>query len=315
MRLALGTGLAGLIAFMLWFWLSGTYTDVTQWAVTQQRIFQNDLAAGIMAARRGAPGVVWSVILASALYGFVHALGPGHGKFLIGSAGLGSRAEARTMAGIAMLSAIAQGGTAVLLVYGGLGLLSVGTRWAENVTNDILTPASYGVIALIGVVLLYRGARGAMRVRGKAVAGPEDHEQHDPHHHDHHAHAHDDDCGCGHRHGPTPEEISRLTGWRDALMLVAGIAIRPCTGAVIVLVIAWQTGLHLLGLAAVFAMALGTGAFTSLVALASVSAREASFSFSGATAARLSLVAPALQVFAGVAVLALSLGMLRASLA
>ena len=105
-----------------------------------------------------------------------------------------------------------------------------------------------------------------------------------------------------------------MKGWRDALALIAGIAIRPCTGAVIVLVIAWQTGLHVLGLAAVFAMALGTGAFTALVALASVSAREASFSLSGSATARLSLVAPALQILAGVLVLFLSLGMLRASL-
>ena len=81
-----------------------------------------------------------------------------------------------------------------------------------------------------------------------------------------------------------------------------------------VLVIAWQTGLDALGIFAVLAMALGTGAFTAMVALASVSVREASFTVSGSTAARLSIIAPSLQLAAGGIVLMLSLGLLSASL-
>ena len=163
MRLWLGFGLAVLLAAALWFWLSGNYAQVTAWAVQQQRVFQNELAQLIMAARRGDGGVVWALIGASALYGFVHAVGPGHGKFLIGSAGLGSRARARTMAILAIVSSLAQGLTAVVLVYGGLGLLSFGTGWAVKATDEVLTPLSYGVIALIGLVLIWRGARALMK--------------------------------------------------------------------------------------------------------------------------------------------------------
>lgn len=312
MRLTLGIVLAVFVAAALWFWWSGNYAAVSQWAVAQQRGFQNELASLIMAARRGEAGVVWGLILASGLYGFVHAVGPGHGKFLIGSAGLGSRANARTMAWLALASSLAQGMTAVVLVYAGLGLLSMGTRWAEDVTNDVLTPLSYGVIALIGVVLIWRGARAAWEhVRSQRH---ESHVHDHHHHHDHDHHHHDEACGCGHKHGPSVEDVKNLKGWRDALALIAGIAIRPCTGAVIVLVIAWQTGLHALGIGAVVAMSLGTGAFTAMVALASVSVREASFTVSGETAARLSLVAPALQLIAGSVVLMFSLGLLSASL-
>lgn len=321
MRIAIGAGLAALAAFAVWFWWSGTSAEVAQWAVVQQRAFQNDLASGVMAARRGESGIMWTVILASALYGFVHALGPGHGKFLIGSAGFASRAEARTMAGLAMASALAQGLTAVLLVYGGLGLLAFGARQAEAITNDWLVPASYAMIVVIGAVLVWRGLRGALRARAEAQAAHatahhghgHDHAHHDRDHH-HHDHVHDDECGCGHRHGPTMDEIKNLGGWRDALALIAAIAIRPCTGAVIVLVIAWQTGLYALGLAAVFAMALGTGAFTAMVALASVYTREASFSVAGSDG-RLAMVAPAMQVIAGAVVLTIGVGLLQASLA
>ncbi len=321
MRVALGAGLALFVAVAIWFWFSGQYAAVTYWAVGQQRVFQNELAAMIIKARQGEAGIVWGLVAASGLYGFVHALGPGHGKFLIGGAGLGSRAKARTMAALAIVSALAQGLSAVVLVYAGLGLLSLGTGWAVKATDEVLTPLSYGVIAAIGLVLIWRGGRLLWRkfMQSRAALADTAHghahaHAHD-HGHDHHHHAHDDDCGCGHRHGPTVEEVENLRGWRDALGLIAGIAIRPCTGAVMVLVIAWQTGLHMLGLGAVLAMALGTGAFTALVALASVSVREASFSLSGSAAARLSLLAPALQLGAGGLILIFSLGLLSASLA
>ncbi len=306
MRLGIGVGLAVFVIAAIWFWQSGQYAQMTQWAVTQQRTFQNELAALIIKARKGEAGIVWGLIAASGLYGFVHALGPGHGKFLIGSAGLGSRATARTMAVLAMASALAQGLTAVVLVYAGLGLLSAGTGWAVKATDEVLTPLSYAVIAAIGLVLIWRGGWALWR-SFTATSHKSDH--------DHSHHVHDEACGCGHRHGPTVEEVENVRGWRDALALIAGIAIRPCTGAVMVLVIAWQTGLHVLGLGAVTAMALGTGAFTAMVALGSVSLREASFNVTGSAAARLSLIAPALQLGAGGIVLVFSLGLLSASLA
>ncbi|MEM6621308.1 MAG: hypothetical protein AAF674_03710 [Pseudomonadota bacterium] len=321
MRLVLGVIVAVVAGLALWLWFSGHYAQAMQWAIAQQRIFQNELAGFVMAARRGESGVILGLIAASGFYGFAHALGPGHGKFLLGGAGLGSHATARTMAGLAVASSLAQGLTAVVLVYGGLGILSVGTRWAEGVTNDVLTPLSYAVIALIGAVLIWRGVK-AMRpllsarpqlTSDHAHAKPHDHVQHTPHHHAHHDHVHSDACGCGHRHGPTVEEVRNLTGWRDALALIAGIAVRPCTGAVIVLVFAWQFDLHLLGFVAVLAMALGTGAFTAMVALASVLLREASFFASGAGTG-VSLLAPTLQLLAGGLIMIFSLGLLWASL-
>ena len=36
---------------------------------------------------------------------------------------------------------------------------------------------------------------------------------------------------------PTVEEVERISGWRDGLALVAGIALRPCSGALFVLVV------------------------------------------------------------------------------
>lgn len=289
--LALAAVLALVGAAALWLWSSGHSAAIMDWAVAEQRAAQQELARLVAAARRGETGVVWALVAASGLYGFVHALGPGHGKVLIGGAGLSTRAEARSLAALAVVSALAQGLTAVLLVYGGLGLLSVGAGWALGTTERVLIPLGHAAIAAVGAVLAWRGLSG-LRPR-PAPAGT---------------------CGCGHRHGPTAAEVARLSGWRDATALVAAIAVRPCSGAVMVLVIAWQTGLHGLGLAAVGAMALGTGAFTALVALGSVGLRDSTLALSGRGAARARLVAPVLQLVGGGLVLALGLGLLSASL-
>ena len=72
MRVILAISLAVLAAIGLWLWFGGQYAEVMRWAVAEQRAFQNELAQFIMAARRGEPGVVWGLIGASALYGFVH---------------------------------------------------------------------------------------------------------------------------------------------------------------------------------------------------------------------------------------------------
>ena len=92
-----------------------------------------------------------------------------------------------------------------------------------------------------------------------------------------HDHAHADDhqgCGCGHAHAPTIDAVAKLERPWDAVTLVAGIAVRPCTSALIVLALAWQEGVPLAGAFAALAMGLGTATLICLVAGTSVLARR-----------------------------------------
>lgn len=275
--------LAGLAALAWW---QGWYGDVARWAAYQQRDVQNAIAAAVTALRRGEPGALATLIGGAFAYGFVHAVGPGHGKALIGGAAIGSTATARRMAGLALISSLAQSGTAVLLVYGGLGLLAFGATQAMDLTERWLMPASALAMAGIAGVLILRGGRALLAVPAPALAGV-------PHGHAH-DHDHGPDCGCGHRHAPTPEEVANVHSLRDALALVAGVAIRPCTGALILLVIAWRSDLVWPGFAAVVAMGLGTASFVTVVAVSAVAARNAAL-FAG----RGARIGAALQIGAG----------------
>ncbi len=62
----------------------------------------------------------------------------------------------------------------------------------------------------------------------------------------------------GHAHGPEPEELAGPGGWRRGLSAVVAVGLRPCSGAIIVLVFALAQGLFWAGIASTFVMGLGT---------------------------------------------------------
>lgn len=265
------------------------------------------------AAQAGDLWAVWGLLAATFSYGFVHAAGPGHGKIVLGGTALASGATWQRMLGLSLISALAQAATAIVMVgvlVGGLRVL--GGADAVDVAERWLRPLSYVLIAGIGVLLVWRGAR--LLARAARSGGPA--AMSAGHHHDHghgkgdgSGDGQDSHNGCGHAHGPSAEDVARATGWRDAALLVASIAIRPCSGALFLLVIAAGLGLFWLGVLGTVAMGLGTGLFNAGVALSGVAARRlAAFGSSSGVQA----TAGVMQVFAGCAVLALSIAVLVA---
>lgn len=282
------------------------------WVADHQRAFQSHIAGAIRAIQSGDAGGWLALLGAAGAYGVVHAAGPGHGKFLLGGVGLATQVSARRLVGLAVASSLAQSLVAIALVYGGFALLSLPARRMEAMTRDILTPASYLAIAAVGAVLLWRGLRSAPGAHGRAHGHEHGHghgqdHAHGPNHDHHHHH---DSCGCGHAHGPTPEQAAQVTSVREAAALIGSIAIRPCTGALFLLVIAWQLDLRLAGAAAALTMGLGTALITSAVALSSVAARSAALA--GRTQG-LATAARALQITGGAVVMWLALTLLVAS--
>lgn len=287
---------------------------LVRWAAEWQRAFQREMAAAVHALRSGQPGALAALLAAAGAYGFVHAVGPGHGKYLIGGAGLGSSVPVFRLLGIAIAASLAQAFWAILLVYGGFSLLELTAPRMTALTEDYLAPASYAAIAAIGAVFVWRGVWALVRKHAQRAGGAVHHTHGQSHGHSHaHDHSHSHDCGC-HAHGPSPAEVAGLRSARDVAALIVSIAMRPCTGALFLLVIAWQMEIRLAGALAVIVMGMGTAALTSLVAVSSIAARGlavASFSDTGAMARAI----PSLQIVAGSLILWMSLSLLGHSVA
>lgn len=283
--------------------LSGAIPALTDWAMAAQRGLQAQMAQGLRALRVGEPGALlafWSLCFG---YGFVHAVGPGHGKFLIGAYGAGVSVPLGRLVGVGLVASLLQGLSAIALVYGGV-LLFDASREALQLTGDVwLERASLIAIALIGLWLMSRATRRMIRQSFTAPALANGTGDHHP--------RTDTHCSdCGHKHAPDLHEVTALRGWRDGALLVGAIAIRPCTGALFVLILTWRMGLIWQGIVAVLVMAIGTAAVTMTVAATAVLARE------GAVARlerfeRLRLIMPVIEGLAGLLVLILALNMLK----
>src|SRR5690606_1294014 len=105
-----------------------------------------------------------------------------------------------------------------------------------------------------------------------------DHEHHvhahEKAHDHHHAHTHADGACCGHAHMPDPKQLEGPLSWSKALAIAFSVGIRPCTGAILVLIFALSQGLLMAGVFATFAMALGTAITVSALASLAVGSRE-----------------------------------------
>ncbi|TLP57576.1 hypothetical protein FEE96_19555 [Parasedimentitalea maritima] len=280
----------------VYFWFMGGAEPFLAWAAESQRQVQNAMARGLRSLRAGEPGALMALLTFCFSYGFFHAAGPGHGKLVIGGYGLGKPVPMLRLAGLAITASLAQAATAVLLVAGGLSLFDWRREQLTSAAEDVLAPVSYGLIALVGLWILLRGGRRLLRTWQAEPHG---------HHHDHDAPEDGGECPtCGHRHGPTLEEAANMSSWRDAVAIVGAVAIRPCTGAVFLLLLTWRMGILWAGIAGAFAMGLGTALVTVVMAVAVVTLRKGTLAqMQGTGALR---AAAALEIFAGTVVVVLA---------
>lgn len=264
--LSRGIALAGLglVLGLAALWAAGGLAGVVHLAATVQRGVQEAMAGSLRAIRAGNAGAVAGLMALCFAYGFAHAAGPGHGKFLIGSYGVARRVGFLPLAGIAVAASLAQAAVAVALVLLAFGLLGWTRAEVLGAAEGNVVMVGHLMVLGIGLWLVWRGLR--------ALAGPGAAQGHD---HDHHDHG--PECGCGHAHGPAPEDVARVTSAREAAALVAGVAIRPCSGALLLLVLTAQMGLTGIGIAGAFAMGLGVASVTVLVAALAVWGREGAF--------------------------------------
>ena len=144
-----------------------------------------------------------------------------------------------------------------------------------------------------------------------------DHDHHDHHHgHDHsHDHGHVHDEHCGHSHGPTPDQLAGPGGWRRGLGAIVAVGLRPCSGAILVLVFSLAQGLFWAGVVATFVMGLGTAITVATIAVVAVSAKDLARRLSAGREGGGALIMRGIEFGAAGLVLLFGLGLLLGYLA
>jgi ABC-type nickel/cobalt efflux system permease component RcnA len=231
----------------------------------------------------------------SFVYGVLHAAGPGHGKFVITSYALANERTVRRGILLSFMAAIIQAIMAIAVV-GTLAVMLKTTSLEIRATEAWLETASWGLIAVLGGWLLLRQIM-ALRLAGT--------HQRDGHGHSLGAAGHQHDADCSHAHLPPPGLLASNWSWRQAWSLAMSIGIRPCTGAILVLLFALSIGMFWAGVLATFAMAVGTALAVSMLTAIAVGSRE----LAGRIAGRESRWASRIEQIAGIAGATLVLAM------
>jgi len=255
---------------------------IVGWLLAKQSEFYREMSGTIRAAKSDG-SAVWTLLGISFAYGIFHAAGPGHGKAVISSYLVANEETARRGIVLSFASALLQALVAVVIVGIGAWLLNA-TAKSMCGAERVIEIASYGLIAAFGARLVWTKGGGFMRALqakpapAMAAAAAHDHGHAHHHHHDHdHHHDHGDghvhDEHCGHSHGPTPDQLAGPGGWQRGLGAIFAVGLRPCSGAILVLVFALAQGLFWAGVAATFVMGIGTAITVATIAVIAVSAK------------------------------------------
>jgi ABC-type nickel/cobalt efflux system permease component RcnA len=269
------------------FSLGGWFAEFSAQMAMWQSHFYRQLTGAVRAWQQDG-WAAWLLLGLSFAYGVFHALGPGHGKAVLTAYVLANRETIRNGALLALLSAFLQAVVAVVLIGVAAGLLNV-SGVTLNRATWWLELGSYFMMVALGLFLVYRHViRAAFQRGAQGHQHPEhEHHAHEHHSHAHHGHAHDHahqhtpthqhdaECGCGHLHVPDPALVSGKLNWSRASSAILAVGLRPCTGAVFVLVFTLSQGFFIAGIAAALAMGLGTGLTVAALASASLWANHA----------------------------------------
>ncbi len=269
---------AGLVALGFTPAVQGALQALGQTLLQLQGHFQNEMAGALRGVHAGQAAAFWALMAICWLYGFVHAAGPGHGKALLGAYGAARRVPALKLAGIGLVSALAQGTTAVALVVGLAVVAGLGRSSLEGLDRGLLAVIGPAAMGLVGLWLIWRAVRRFALQAPAAPAGPASRmlaAQKAGGRPGAHVFCNDASCpDCGHAHLPAADDILRAASAREVAALVAAVAIRPCSGALILLLLTWQMGLLWVGILGTYAMALGTAGVAVLLALALALGRD-----------------------------------------
>ncbi|WP_457947736.1 nickel/cobalt transporter [Enterobacter mori] len=251
----------------LWLWQA--WPQVMMKSIIWQREVNQQMSGLLKAVAENPTKAGGSLLAFSFIYGVLHALGPGHGKIVITTWLATHPSKLRSSIGLTLASSLLQGGVAIALVVIVLSLLQLPARQL-HMSSFWLEKGSYALVGVLGLILCWRALKKLRVLLQKPKF-----KTFTPHH------VHDENCGCGHQHLPTQEQLQNGDDWRARLMIVLSMGMRPCSGAIMVLLFSKVIGVFGWGMLSALAMAAGTSLTISSLALLVHSFRQLAVKLSG----------------------------------
>lgn len=278
---------------------AGWFPELAAHVAAAQFYFNQHITSAVRAVKYDA-NALWTLIALSFVYGVLHAAGPGHGKAVVSTYILANKHTLRNGVILSFVASMAQSGgaiaiilvstivfhvTSVALTRATLQLeylsdfliicLGLWLVWAKIIRPALapkkalaaaVAPASGMPFELVD--LDFRSQAGVNSAHSFAPGAPrEAFGRFDPR---------NPFCAeCGRLHIPDPSVAAGSLDWRKAWSVVASTALRPCTGALIVLVFSISQHMLWVGIGATLAMGLGTAITVATLATLAVSARQA----------------------------------------
>lgn len=255
------------IGLLLWQAYPLLLFKVSEW----QRSFNLELSASLNGLHQQQQAGL-SLVLVSFLYGVFHAVGPGHGKFILTGYLSFEQTKLQQAMKLTLVSALVQGLVAISLVSVIVVLFTL-SRSYFNLTLKWVERGSFLMMMMFGLYWIYQSRtlwKTRANITNKRVKAPKI-LQISPitqplHRVKTECHQHGAGCACGHKHLPSADEMAKATDWKSQAMLVFSIGLRPCSGAVLVLFLAYTLDLYLWGVLSALVMAFGTGLSLTLFA-------------------------------------------------
>ncbi|WP_019615611.1 nickel/cobalt transporter [Psychromonas ossibalaenae] len=320
-----------LVFLTLFFW--GAYSLWQLWpslvisSIRWQGEINNQLSELLYLAKENLFEAGFSLAGLSFIYGVLHSAGPGHGKIIVTTYLATHPTKVKVSLILSALASLMQAVVAVLLVS--VLLLVYQSSMREiNHKAELLIGFSFFALILLGLFISYRALKQIVlfnkksKVTGekqiltlnslkqiqaenkadsyqlKRTAGIKaaDCEKHSA-------------CGCGHKHLADAAQINQSSSLREYAAVIFSIGIRPCTGAIMVLLFANMLDIYWLGIISAFVMAIGTAATISSIALLTISGKHLIRRYlrSHTAAFKLSLFSLLLQLSGGSALFLLGL--------
>lgn len=250
-------------------WLWQAWPQVMLKSIIWQREVNQQMSTLLKAVAENPARAGGSLLMFSFVYGVLHALGPGHGKVVITTWLATHPSKLKSSISLTLASSLLQGLVAIGLVVGVLSVLQLPARQL-HLSGFWLEKASYALVGVLGLMLCWRALK-KLRVLLRRPAF----KSFTPHH-QHHA-----NCGCGHQHLPSQEQLQSGDDWRARLMIILSMGMRPCSGALMVLLFSKVIGVFYWGMASALAMAAGTSLTITSLALLVHSCRRLAVKLSG----------------------------------